>query len=127
MNNINIKVKEKEPSDETILAKKNFSAVIDQHNVIKSSYAKVASLWGATIGMTVFLAFAVTETIGSNNDTINNRPDDDWRDNSTNFFCFTYGSTTISRLSGNRKRRKYYWGDGDGNGNSTTTNGDGNA
>lgn len=70
MNNIKIKVKKKEPSDESILTQKNFSTVIDQHNTIKRSYAKVASLWGATIGMTVFLTFAVTETIGSSNDVI---------------------------------------------------------
>ncbi|MFT6747249.1 MAG: hypothetical protein ACJAZ2_001597 [Glaciecola sp.] len=71
MNNIKIKIKDKEPSDESILARKNFSAVTDQYKTIKSSYAKVASLWGATIGMTVFLAFAATETLGTrSNDNI---------------------------------------------------------
>ena len=71
MNDIKIKIKDKEPSDESILARKNFSAVNEQYKTIKSSYAKVASIWGATIGMTVFLAFAATETLGTkSNDNI---------------------------------------------------------
>jgi hypothetical protein len=69
MDNINIKVKDKVPSDKSILTHKNFSSVIDQHNIIKSSYAKVASIWGATIGMTVFLVFAASETIDTNTHT----------------------------------------------------------
>jgi len=65
MNNIKIKIKDKEPSDESILDRKNFSSVINEYKTIKSSYAKVASFWGATIGMTVFLAFAASETLGT--------------------------------------------------------------
>lgn len=65
MTNIKIKLKEQGPSDESILARKNFPEVVKEYRFIKSSYAKVASLWGATIGMTVFLAFAATETIGT--------------------------------------------------------------
>ncbi|MFT6717512.1 MAG: hypothetical protein ACJA0Q_002169 [Saprospiraceae bacterium] len=67
MNNIRIKIKDKEPSDESILARKKFSNVISEYKTIKSSYAKVASIWGATVGMTVFLAFATTEIIGNKN------------------------------------------------------------
>jgi hypothetical protein len=63
MNNIKIKIKDREPSDDSILARKNFLTVINEYKTIKSSYAKVASFWGATIGMTVFLAFAASETL----------------------------------------------------------------
>jgi len=70
MTDIKIKVKDKEPSDENITKRKDFSSVYDGYISIKSSYAKVASLWGATIGMTVFLAFAATETLGTKSNDI---------------------------------------------------------
>jgi hypothetical protein len=65
MTDINIKIKDRELSDKDITKRNNFSTVYDGYVSIKSSYAKVASLWGAAIGMTIFLAFAATETLGT--------------------------------------------------------------
>jgi hypothetical protein len=62
MKNIKIKIKEKEPSEDSILARKNFPAILDEYQLIKSSYTKITTIWGSAVGLAVLTAFAVNTT-----------------------------------------------------------------
>ena len=56
MKNIKIQIKGKEPSGDSILARKNFPAVINEYHIIRSSYAKITTIWGSAIGLAVLSA-----------------------------------------------------------------------
>lgn len=55
MNPIKVKLKEKLPLDEELLKHKNFNAVISEYRAAKSGYKQVGSIWGAIIGLGVFV------------------------------------------------------------------------
>lgn len=57
MNEIKIKIKEQEPSDEQLLKRKDFNGSYKTYVEIKNSYARITALWGAAIGMAVFVGF----------------------------------------------------------------------
>lgn len=57
MDEIKVKIKEQVPSDEQLLKRKDFNSSYKTYVGIKNSYARITALWGAAIGMAVFVGF----------------------------------------------------------------------
>lgn len=63
MDKIKVKIKSPLPADEVLEKRKNFNESFRNFQAIKASYAKIAAIWGAAVGMTAFLCLGISDVV----------------------------------------------------------------